>query len=256
MERPDILAIFIQGMLHFWWAVPVVLIVWVVESRWFKGKYGEFVVNRAFRKHLNPETYHLLHDVTLPTTDGSTQIDHVVVAVFGIFVIETKNMSGWIFGSANNKHWTQTFHRRKFTFQNPLRQNFKHVKSVEEVTGLPESKLHSLVIFTGSAKFKTPMPSNVTRRASGVMYILSFDQEILSAEDVSAALAAIQDVRFSPGSMTNRKHIKSLSKRSRTPVCPKCGSAMVKRRAKRGTQAGNQFWGCSAFPKCRETRRA
>ena len=33
--------------------------------------------------------------------------------------------------------------------------------------------------------------------------------------------------------------------------CPKCGAAMVRRVAKRGENAGNEFWGCSAFPKCR-----
>lgn len=33
--------------------------------------------------------------------------------------------------------------------------------------------------------------------------------------------------------------------------CPKCGAAMVRRVAKRGENAGSQFWGCSTFPKCR-----
>ena len=37
-------------------------------------------------------------------------------------------------------------------------------------------------------------------------------------------------------------------------VCPKCGSKLVLRVAKKGENAGNQFYGCSAFPKCRYTR--
>lgn len=36
-----------------------------------------------------------------------------------------------------------------------------------------------------------------------------------------------------------------------TPVCPKCASVMVKRKARKGTRAGQEFWGCSQFPKCR-----
>lgn len=36
-----------------------------------------------------------------------------------------------------------------------------------------------------------------------------------------------------------------------TVLCPKCGAAMVLRTAKKGEHAGKQFWGCSAFPKCR-----
>ncbi len=33
--------------------------------------------------------------------------------------------------------------------------------------------------------------------------------------------------------------------------CPKCGSKLVLRTAKKGDNVGNQFYGCSAFPKCR-----
>ena len=36
------------------------------------------------------------------------------------------------------------------------------------------------------------------------------------------------------------------------PRCPRCSSAMVKRTAKGGDNAGKEFWGCSNFPKCRE----
>ncbi len=162
-------------------------------------------------------------------------------------------MSGWIFGSANNSKWTQTFHRRKFTFQNPLRQNFKHQKALSALTGLPDSKIHSLIIFTGSATFKTFMPANVTRRAGGVMYIRSFDQQVLSADETSTVLETIRAGRLAPGLATNRQHVKGLRERKRNPACPKCDHLMVKRTAKRGTQAGNQFWGCTAFPKCKGT---
>ena len=36
-----------------------------------------------------------------------------------------------------------------------------------------------------------------------------------------------------------------------TPQCPKCGQPMVKRTARRGANAGSEFWGCSEFPRCR-----
>lgn len=37
------------------------------------------------------------------------------------------------------------------------------------------------------------------------------------------------------------------------PSCPKCGSKMVKRTARRGQNAGNEFWGCARYPECRGT---
>lgn len=33
--------------------------------------------------------------------------------------------------------------------------------------------------------------------------------------------------------------------------CPKCSSPLVKRKARRGRNAGNEFFGCSGFPHCR-----
>lgn len=254
MERPDILALFIQGIAAFWWAIPLAILWFVVETAWFKGKVGEFLVNRAFKKYLNPEIYTVLHDVTLPTKGGTTQIDHLVISPYGIFVVETKNMSGWIFGRASDKTWTQTFHRRKFSFQNPLRQNYKHVKAVEAVTSLPENKLHSLVIFTGSAKFKKSKPSNVTCRSGGVMHIRSFSDQLLSDEEVSTAIEAIQGDRRTPSLATNREHVQQLQQMDDQLKCAKCGSPLVKRTAKKGAKAGAQFWGCSAFPKCRYTQ--
>ena len=48
------------------------------------------------------------------------------VSVFGVFVVETKNMGGWIFGSERNREWTQVFpNAEKYKFQNPLRQNYR-----------------------------------------------------------------------------------------------------------------------------------
>ena len=37
-------------------------------------------------------------------------------------------------------------------------------------------------------------------------------------------------------------------------ACPKCGKPMVKRVAKKGSLAGNEFWGCSNYPACRGIR--
>ena len=43
------------------------------------------------------------------------------------------------------------------------------------------------------------------------------------------------------------------SSESHEKCCPRCGSALVRRQAQKGKQAGNAFWGCSAFPNCRYT---
>src|SRR5258708_39347972 len=61
------------------------------------------------------------------------------------FVIETKNMDGWIFGSVQQETWTQQFFKKKFKFQNPLRQNYRHTRCLAEFLNLDHDLLHSIL---------------------------------------------------------------------------------------------------------------
>ena len=108
-----------------WYLIPLAILAGILKSPWFKGITGEFLVNTAARLFLPKDEYHLIKDVTLPNEDGTTQIDHIIVSRYGVFVIETKNMKGWIFGSANQKTWTQKIYKHTHKFQNPLHQNYK-----------------------------------------------------------------------------------------------------------------------------------
>ena len=103
-----------------WYLIPIAILAVVFKSPWFKGIFGEFIVNLSAKLLLDKEKYHLIKNVTLPTEDGSTQIDHVIVSEFGVFVVETKNIKGWIFGSHNQKTWTQKIYKHSSKFQNPL----------------------------------------------------------------------------------------------------------------------------------------
>ncbi|ABI56480.1 nuclease-related domain-containing protein [Alkalilimnicola ehrlichii MLHE-1] len=145
-----------------WWVIPIALIMAILRSPWFKGLVGESLVKLAAKLRLPASKYHRLHNVTLPTPDGTTQIDHIFVSRYGIFVVETKNMKGWIFGGERQAQWTQKIYKKTFKFQNPLRQNYKHVKALESALGVPPEHIHSVVVFTGASRFKTPMPASVT----------------------------------------------------------------------------------------------
>ena len=112
-----------------WYLLPIAILTGIIKSPWFKGVIGEFIVNVIFKFSLPKDQYHLIKNVTLPTDDGTTQIDHIIVSKFGIFVVETKNMKGWIFGNATQKQWTQKIYKFSTKFQNPIHQNYKHLKS-------------------------------------------------------------------------------------------------------------------------------
>lgn len=243
-----------EALKLLWWLVPATLVIGFLKSPWFKGLCGEALVKFAAKLRLPADAYHRIHNVTLATPDGTTQIDHVFVSRFGIFVVETKNMKGWIFGGQNQAQWTQKIYKKTFRFQNPLRQNYKHVKALESALDVPPEVIHSVVVFAGESTFKSPMPANVTQGGGYIKYIKSFSQPVLSESEVQRVLAQIQSGRLKPNRETHRQHVQQLRSRSDPTAertCPKCGCSMVLRTAKRGPGAGNQFWGCSAYPKCR-----
>lgn len=236
------------------WLIPLLLLVSVARSPWAKGHIGEWFVRFMLRLRLDKAVYFPLHNVTLATPDGSTQIDHVVVSRFGIFAIETKNMQGWIFGSERQAEWTQKIYKRTFRFQNPLRQNYKHTKALEATLQVPPGSVHSVIVFVGGSTFKTDMPANVTYGGGCTQFILSFTHPMFDDQQVKDLLLDLRAGRLEPTRATHVAHVQHLQHRHDPDAprkCPACGSAMALRATRSGANAGRQFWGCSTFPKCR-----
>lgn len=187
----------------------------ILKSPRFKGWVGESLVSSKAGARLPPVEYHAFDNVTLPDGGGTTQIDHLYVSRYGVFVVETKNMAGWIFGDENQAQWTQTIYRRKSRFQNPIRQNYKHIKVLEALLGIPVSRLHSVIVFTGDSTFKTPMPPYVCTLANFTDYILSFRRPVLSDAEVSDIRRKIEKARLAANGATRGAHIERLRNRHR-----------------------------------------
>ncbi|WP_032672974.1 nuclease-related domain-containing protein [Pseudomonas syringae] len=195
------------------WLLPALLLLALLKSPWAKGHIGELWVRLFAHCKLDKTVYRRLHNVTLNTADGTTQIDHVFISPFGIFVLETKNMRGWIFGSEKQPQWTQKIYRQTFRFQNPLRQNYKHLKALEATLAVDMNNLHSVISFVGESTFKTPMPINVTQGAGFIRYIRSFQQRVFSEAQVDALVSALQAGRRPPNHATHREHVRNLKNR-------------------------------------------
>ena len=247
----------INFLTTFWYFIPIAILLVIIKTPWFKGVFGEFIVNCFSKIFLNKNEYHLIKNVTLPTDNGTTQIDHVIVSKYGIFVVETKNMKGWIFGNSNQKMWTQKIFKHSSKFQNPLHQNYKHVKTIETLLGLKPNQIHSVVVFIGDSTFKTKMPDNVTQSIGYIKFIKSKKETVFTDYELKIIIKEIEQGRLSPSFKTHREHVKHVKsiiadkQSASTPICPKCGSSMILREAKKGENAGTKFWGCSNFPKCK-----
>lgn len=211
----ELFALLVPMLKPLLWLLPLLVVGAILKSPWFKGMMGERSVRKLIERRLDLSVYREFHDVTVLAEDGTTQIDHVYVSPFGILVIETKNMSGWIFGSKNQAQWTQTIYRNKSKFQNPLRQNYRHIKALENLLGLPIGTFKSIVVFTGDCTFKTEMPDEICTLSDLIEHIHSMDKRILSDEQISEICSQLNSVRLEPTRQTRREHIDHLKRRHR-----------------------------------------
>ena len=167
---------------------------------------GEALVANAIEASL-PQPRVLLNNVTLPAETGSTQIDHVLITTTGIFVIETKHYSGWIFGDPNQSHWTQTIFKKKSRFQNPLHQNYGHIKALQSLFNLPEDNFFSLVVFTGGAEFKTDLGPGVIKLDELIAYLTQPRPHVFDEKKIAYIVGRIEMKRLRRSAETDEYHL-------------------------------------------------
>ena len=230
----------------------------ILRSAWFKGKLGELKVNVGVPLLLNRKTYRLIKNVTLPIGNETTQIDQLILSPYGIFVIETKNMTGWVFGQPSQAQWTQVIYRFRQRFQNPILQNNLHVKAVQDLLGVEHDQLHNVVAFVGACTLKTPMPDEVVH---GTFALANFIRgkriPVFTEEEVRRMIEDILTTRLNPGFWTERTHVRNIKRRisqnaaNSGIACPRCGGVMVERASRK---TGERFLGCRRFPRCSGSR--
>lgn len=208
----------LEPLLRIWpWLlglIALLILTRLLRSARIKGWLGERAVASALSR-LDPATYTSFHDLYLarPDGQGTTQIDHIVVSPFGIFVIETKNHRGWIFGFEKQAEWTQQIYKHKELFQNPLRQNHLHVRALMGFLDLPESAFHSVVFFIGDCQLKTPMPPNVINSELR-RWIENHRDVVLGPEQVAGARDSLANhERSTDRKAAARQHLKTMKRR-------------------------------------------
>ncbi|MGR9048743.1 NERD domain-containing protein [Halobacillus faecis] len=223
-----------------------------------KGKIGEAKVSLLL-KRLNKNEYYVFNDLLLETEKGTTQIDHVVVSVYGVFVIETKNYKGWIFGAERSKKWTQVIYKRKHTFMNPIHQNYGHMKSLEEVLG--KTYAHpfcSIISFSSKSTLKDITIASPLVHIVNNFHLLNtikmYDERLISHANMKGIIYKLNH-RNIEDRQTREDHvikIKEKQELNRQKVkemkCPDCGGELIDRIGKHGA-----YKGCRNFPTCRFT---
>jgi restriction system protein len=175
---------------------------------------GEAFVRNTIVANFKSPNFHLLNNVTISFQDGTTQIDHILISTKGIFVIETKHYSGWIFGSEKSNQWTQVIYRIKNRFQNPIHQNYRHVKAIQQLLDfLPKEHIHSIVVFSGSAVFKTPLPNGVVYLTQLPDLPRTFQDDIITSNRLEFCVGRLECKRYEITGKTDIQHRAYLAKK-------------------------------------------
>jgi hypothetical protein len=210
-----------RTVLYVLLAAAVALGFLIGRRRSFRSRYsatfqnsGEALVSRILLAEFRHPDYHLMNHVTIEMSDGTTQVDHILISRFGVFVIETKDYKGWIFANATHETWTQVLFRLRFKFQNPMFQNKRHVRAVQDLLDfLPLDAIRSIIVFTGEAEFKTEIPQGVITVSGLVGYLRAQTEEVMSINRVQFCVGRLETARLAISRETDVEHIRSLEQR-------------------------------------------
>lgn len=248
------MGILFELLTKFWYLWLLVIAAGVLELFMpkIKGYFGEKSV-AFFLSGLDESKYKVINNIMLQVGNKTTQIDHVVVSNYGIFVIETKNYKGWITGNEFDEYWKQTIYKRKEKLYNPIKQNYGHIQALKEVLGdLPDVNYISVIAFTTKADLKVTAKIDVVYTVNLAKTIKKYANETITDSVKEQIYAKLISLNIE--SKENRiAHVQAIHKtvsekntKVNSDICPKCGEQLVLRNGKYG-----QFKGCSSYPKCR-----
>ena len=256
----------------------VALLFFAISAFRYKGEPGEAWAENILKK-LEKHNYKVygkvLRNIYIPKNNmGTSEIDLLFVTAKGIFVIESKNYSGWIFGSEEDLYWTSVLpsgkgNSIKNKFYNPIKQNDIHIKYLRQFLSVnyPNTNIpiYSIVLFSDRCTFKKLNVSSESHVIQMFQLIKTINK-ILEQQELSITNNQVDELYNELFKLTDKDgslkkaHIQAINEtklvhsQSDGLVCPRCGSKLVIRTAKRGTRAGHQFYGCSTFPQCRYTK--
>lgn len=223
------------------------------------GASGERRVS-SYLEDLPCESYAVYNDLLFRDRNYTTQVDHLVVSQYGIFVIETKNVHGKVYGSGNAEFWKQYLpdigyrsfgNTQEHQLRNPIWQNGGHIKALRRLVFGNDAPIVGIVLFPDDTDLYVTADFPVLHMWEIVSYIAAYQDLVLSQEQMEIYRERIMEVVSTSG--TDRDlHLENVwrSKERRDAAvtdgkCPLCGGNLVLRNGKYG-----RFYGCSNYPQC------
>lgn len=240
--------------------IIIILISFFILVTLFKNKIKGIVGEKTTSFYLNfldKSKYKIISDIVLKNGEKTSQIDHIVISDYGVFVIETKNYKGWIFGNENSEYWTQVLYKKKSRFYNPIKQNYGHIKTLKEcLNEFPNLKYKSIIVFSSKADLRINTTTNVITYSKLNLTIRRNSEKNLSEIEQEQILKKIKSLNII-NKFDKKEHIKSINKNRKKREnlisqnkCPNCGNTLVLRNGKY-----SRFLGCNSYPRCKFTKK-
>jgi predicted RNA-binding Zn-ribbon protein involved in translation (DUF1610 family) len=243
-------------LIYFILIVSVIIIIfWRLYIPKIKGIIGEKSISSILYL-LDKSKYSVINNIVLERDTKTSQIDHVVISDFGIFVIETKNYKGWIVGNEKSEHWTQVLFKRKQRFYNPIKQNLGHINVLKTyLSKYPSINYIPIVVFLSKSDIKVKTTYNIINSRQLIQTIKKYNEINLEQREKEDIYKIINEANL-VDTYDKTEHIKSIKKliqkRKRDiqdNKCPQCGEKLVLRNGKYG-----KFLGCTNYPRCKFIR--
>lgn len=223
-------------------ALLIFVVIIKLNANTIRGKIGEHKVASKLKRIPNGK---IINNLTFNVSDNKTcQIDHILVCSRGVFVIETKNYAGRIYGDDSQREWTQVLNygKVKNRFYSPVKQNTTHIFELR--LRVPNVNYFNCVVFVKNNI--SHIDSCHVFTLSNIKKFIKKNPEIYSMDEVEMLYNKINNIHTDISNRTHVKNIKNMQRNINNNICPRCGAQVILRQGEYG-----KFYGCSNYPKCR-----
>ena len=226
------------------------------------GDYGEKRVS-SFLEDLDCKDYRVYNDILIRNGKYTTQVDHIIISRYGIFVLETKNIHGKVYGNGHAEFWKQYLpdigykrcgSTQEHQLRNPIWQNEGHIKTLLRLVFGDGAPVYGIVVFPNDADLMITADKPVLHMREVVPFIKQYCNIVITSDQMNFYRRRLFEV-ISTSESDRKVHLENVyrNKERRDSAvahgkCPKCGGNLILRKGKYG-----DFYGCSNYPRCKYT---
>src|SRR5277367_2975618 len=140
-----------------WIGIGALVVVLLAGGYWGGRAYQRRARRRTLLSRLDRIAFEAVHQVLVPDgMGGFIHIDHLLLTLRGVLVLDTRRVAGLIFGGDQMSDWTVMGRSRRYTFDNPQPALYDRIAAVKALVG--EVPVEGRLLFSNVGKFTKGIP--------------------------------------------------------------------------------------------------